>query len=91
MASKPVFCTDELGQRWVVYDADPAWPSVRALWNRGVREVVLPRQTLITGEVVAVATPQDLSKYPVDNPAVATLLRRQVRLRDCTWYLNQGN
>lgn len=81
--AKPVQCHDERGQKWLVFDGDPGWPHVRQLWLWGVREIVLPRSALMSGELEPVSVP-DLLSMDVQNPAVAALLRRFVRLRDCT-------
>ena len=87
MASKAVVATDDKGQVWWVYDGDPAWHLVHKLWARGVREIVLPRGTFITGQVVGMVTPQNLASFNVSNEALAALLRRYVRLRDCLAFL----
>ena len=79
---------DETGQRWFVYADDPGWPAVRALYLRGVREIVLPRVTFIKGAVAPVKAPRTMNDWDVTNPTFATLLRRYVRLQDCVEALN---
>ena len=82
-----LMATDDKGQVWWVFDGDPAWHLVHKLWSRGVREIVLPRRTFITGQVVDMVVPQNLASFNVSNEALAMLLRRYVRLRDCLAFL----
>lgn len=44
---------DEKGQEWIVKGKDPAMPLVRKLTRYGLRDVVLLRRTVTTGEMVA--------------------------------------
>lgn len=74
---------DEFGQRWLVYREDIGWEHCRTLYLRGLRDIVLPRHTLRTGEVVPVSVPKTMGVWDVTNPALATLLVRYVRLQDC--------
>lgn len=93
MALKPVRVQDETGQPWWVYEEDVAWPYVRALHLQGIREVVLPRRTLLRGELTEVdfpATLDGMSAQSVTNVALAALLRRYVRLADCVAFLQRG-
>ena len=91
MAFKPVDAYDERGQRWYVCEGDPAWVHVHALWLRGVREIVLPRRTMITGELVDVSVPRTMAAWDTTNEAAMQLLRRYVRVTDCVEWLRNGS
>ena len=44
---------DDRGTKWHVTTGDPAIKLVRDLNKRGLELIVLPRKTLITGEITA--------------------------------------
>ena len=88
--AKPVVGHDESGQRWFVYDTDPAWPLCRVLWHRGVREIVLPRHTYRTGELTNPVIPVNIYQCNATDPVVAPLVRRHIRLADCVDYLRNA-
>jgi hypothetical protein len=52
--------TDEAGREWHVSGGDPGSKPVNLLRRHGYDYVVLPVQTLRTGEVVAGSEPEDL-------------------------------
>ena len=82
---------DHSGLTFLVFEGDPAWELCQKLLQRGVREIVLPRETLVTGRLVSVSTPSSLAKWNVSKPEIAEMLRRYVRLKDCEWYLRGSN
>lgn len=90
MATKPIDVTDETGQAWLVFEDTAAWAPVRALYNHGVREIILPRHTIITGGVLDIAL-TDMLHWDVENAVVARVLRRNVRLQDCIKWLKEHN
>lgn len=89
MAFKPVGGKDDRGQGWLVMEGDPAWPHVHRLELAGVREIVLPRETYITGRLAEVNVPKYLDVMDPANPALRDILLRSVRLRDCLAFLGK--
>lgn len=93
MPLKPLQVADESGQAWVVYEGDVGWGAARQLYLHGVRELVLPRTLLLNGTLTDVTIPSKLETVnaeSVTNVALATLIRRYVRLADCVAYLRRG-
>ena len=88
--AKPILTQDETGQRWFVYQDDPGWAACHALWLYGVRELVVPRGIIVRGVADYPRIP-DMSEWEATNEAVARLVRRYVRLRDCTKWLEEHN
>lgn len=48
---------DVTGVRWEVARGDPAWWLVTAITKEGLRELVLPRESIITGKAVEMERP----------------------------------
>ena len=84
---KPLRVSDAQGQRWLIFPGDPAWEGARKLHLAGVVEIVLPRGFIMYGNLTEVTLPARLEEWDMSNPALATLLRRYVRLSDCTAFL----
>ena len=80
---KPIRVQDELGQYWLIFPGDPAWPIARALYLLGLREIVLLRYTIREGAYTEWHAPENMASWDVSKPVLATLLRRYVRLLDC--------
>ena len=81
--AKPRIVEDEYGEQWAVYSDDP----VDSLLNRfnslpNVR-VVLPRGTIISGEV----TEEKFHTVDVYHPNLESVILRNQRLIDCINYL----
>lgn len=82
---------DERGKPWIVYENDSAWSPCQSLSKIGLDEVVLSRVTLLTG---ALPPPEsiDIPDVPIDvvkmSVDVADIVKRAIRLRDCTTYLH---
>jgi hypothetical protein len=81
---------DERDRNWVIYESDPAWALCSVLTKIGVREIVLPSTTLLTGHLVEMQYEQFDTK-PADHirqfPNGAAAVRRQIRLQDCVEFL----
>lgn len=92
---KPLRVQDETGQWWLVYPGDVAWTACRALHLQGVKELVLPRSLLLHGQLTMPPIPGTIDRMSAqnvtENPALAALFRRYVRLTDCVAYLNEAS
>lgn len=88
MSLKPITCLDETGQRWLIFEEDVAFSAVRTLHLQGVRQLILPRSLLLRGDLTEPHLP-DPTKLDPTNPALAPLLRRYIRLSDCTSFLSK--
>ena len=85
---KQIQVADELGRRWVIYEADPAWDHCRLLTKVGVRQIVLPWQTLLTGNKPSQLPPLTPLVQAVQQcTEVLDAIRRRIRLRDCIAFL----
>jgi len=89
--SRYLACEDEKGRSWIVYEGDTAWPACSTLAKLGLRDIVLPIGTYLSGslhlpEMVDVTglTPEMIE---IGGEPVKTLVRRVVRLKDCVTYL----
>lgn len=89
---KQVIAADERGRGWIVFEDDTAFPLCESLQKVGLAEVVLPRETFLTGRLTDLKL-KSFDDTPVDSirefPAVAETVRRQARLQDCVEYLRR--
>lgn len=92
---KQVTAEDERGRSWIVYEGDTAWDQCQLLLKLGLKEVVLPSETFLSGNV-----PEKGSSIPLDaatpelvrqSPEIKQLVRRRLRLEDCVAYLRSLN
>ena len=83
--TKPTEISDNHGWPWLVYQGDPAYQYVQRLLKNHVLQVVLPRHTILTGELVSVKVP---TIQPSDlTPETIPVILRLVRCNDCTQFL----
>lgn len=89
---RQVKAADELGKTWIVYEEDPGWAPFQQLQKLGLSEVVLPRDTFLSGSL----PPPDsieIPDVPADvcrmSPDVRDIVLRSIRLKDCVTFLNQ--
>lgn len=75
--SKTQQLVDDTGQRWIVFDGDPAWNLCRALEGAGVTWIVLPVESIMQGEVA------DEVEYDLSKP-------EHLRMRDCVEWLREN-
>lgn len=85
--AKPVFCQDDRGQDWVVFEGDSGARLVDALYHQGVRDIVLPRSAYCSGVLTDVSISASMDKWDASVPAVAKRILQQIRLRDCVQWL----
>jgi hypothetical protein len=89
---KQVLAEDERGRSWIVYEGDSAWAPCQRLLKAGVKEVVLPSVTFLSGSVPPQVA-SNLNGLTADmlraNPVAKPLVRRAIRLQDCVAWLNQ--
>ena len=84
---KSVLVDDEQGWRWMVFDTDPAWPLVNRL-PKTVTQIVLPKKSIITGEVVPVDAPDFTGYDRVEmTPELAAVIQRMIRLYEVSSFL----
>lgn len=76
---------DQYGVPWLVYPEDPAAELIKKL---KVEYIVLPRETLLTGEIHPV-TPPAFESIPTEaiTPKLAEVIKRTTRLYDIYHHL----
>lgn len=85
--SKPITIYDEYAAPWLVYEEDPAGPLVKTLAKLNLTLIVLPRESIITGELRDVAPPT----FPDSLPdSLDKVVIHQTRLYDCVQHLQRG-
>ena len=79
---------DQYGVPWLVYPDDPAAELIKRL---KVEYIVLPRETLLTGEVYPVSHPS-FESIPVEaiTPKLAEVIKRTTRLYDIYHHLTES-
>ena len=89
---KVVAIGDHVGRSWLVFENDTAWPLISRLAKQGVHDVVLPAETIMTGELPSTWTCQGFDELPPEAltiPDVLELVKRTVRMNDCVQYLQE--
>ena len=85
--AKPVEIRDHLDYPWLIYPEDPAHQHVKTLQNLGLKLVILPRSTILTGTLVEPKAPNLFAFVGDLTPDIRDIIIRLVRLYDCTRYL----
>ena len=82
--AKPKVIEDQYGESWAVYQGDPASGLISQFNSLPLELVVLPRDTIITGELPS-APPEPLD---IDfRTALVSVIIRLQRQHDCVQYL----
>ncbi len=89
MQLTPVEVFDEYSERWIVFEDDPAAEMLKKLTKLGLELIVLPRETLVTGQLTEVAKPMSFKGLPLTDSLKNVIIRAH-RLYDCVQYLKDG-
>lgn len=86
--TKPIEVQDQRGIEWLVFEGDPAWELVKPFKHLSL--IVLPRESILTGELVDVEEPS----FPNIIPEMLTeglkqVIIRQVRMYDVVEHLKE--
>ena len=82
---------DEFGKVWMVYEGDIAYGLCRPLIRAGIKQLVLPRDALLRGQVPTTDYPKIQATAAVIRtfPEVKEAVQRRIRLMDCVEFLRR--
>lgn len=76
---------DEYGCPWLVYKEDTAFPFADTLSKIGVKYIVLPRATIMSGEIPPIEKPE-VDGVPLTDE-LRKVMMRLIRLKECVEWI----